>query len=550
MEAFQQSGESYRGSAQLDQKPDAAWLVQNAADLLQSIPASYFKSKRWFGSKSREIAGYGLNDIAVLREEPVLLGMALLEIRYAQGKSELYHLPLAIQETEKAPENIKQQDGNIIARLSGSNGDWLVYDGFLNDQFCRALYQNMYEGMSLPSLYGIFKFANIPGRISQPEVRSIKRVSTEQSNTSIIYNNNLILKGFRKLTAGQNPDVEVPFFLTTRTDFKYVPKVGGYFEYQPDKGGPAYSMGSLQDFVPNEGDGWNFTLDQVREYFRQVEHYLESKGSPDEAETATLAEQFAQDYKVLARRLGEITGEMHNALASDASQPDFAPEVITQEDVQHWQSAISELVRRVTGNLRSQLERYSLEMRENLKKVVDHEQDYLRQVNSLAELVEEQVCKTRFHGDYHLGQVLKTGRDFVILDFEGEPARSLEERRAKYNPLKDVAGMLRSFNYAAYTILFETQSHAGDQPHKVDLEIWAESWEELARQAFIEGYCEATGRNEGARYLPTSAQVQTDITKVFELEKAFYELNYEFNNRPTWVPIPLKGLLRIIQPAS
>jgi maltose alpha-D-glucosyltransferase/alpha-amylase len=169
-------------------------------------------------------------------------------------------------------------------------------------------------------------------------------------------------------------------------------------------------------------------------------------------------------------------------------------------------------------------------------------------VSGLDSLVTDGCHKTRYHGDYHLGQILKTGDDFVILDFEGEPARTLAERRSKACPLKDVAGMLRSFSYAAYAVLFEVwEQQEWDERERRGLENWALRWEQLARNAFLEGYCEAAADQTGPRYIPPRQEAFRQVVKVFEVEKAFYELNYEFNSRPTWVPIPANGLLRLLE---
>ena len=223
--------------------------------------------------------------------------------------------------------------------------------------------------------------------------------------------------------------------------------------------------------------------------------------------------------------------------------PDFAPELITEADVQGWQASIVALINKVCDNIRAQLDRHAPEQRQGLETILTHQQDYLKLVDDLSVLAQGQTYKTRYHGDYHLGQVLKTGADFVILDFEGEPARSLAERRAKHSPLKDVAGMLRSFNYAAYAGLFAAQSING----AADLEGWANEWERLIVRDFEVGYREAVSHNGGAAFLPASEEIRNRALNVFLLEKAFYELNYEFNNRPDWVPIPLKGILRIIE---
>jgi maltose alpha-D-glucosyltransferase/alpha-amylase len=287
-------------------------------------------------------------------------------------------------------------------------------------------------------------------------------------------------------------------------------------------------------------------LDQVRAYFRAVEARLASGATLTTPDLAAEAAALAHPYVPTARRLGEITGLMHNALASDPSQPDFAPEPITAADVTRWEGTITALTRQVIANVRAQLAAYPPATGEQLAWVGAHEADYLGLIGTLAALQEEAVYKTRYHGDYHLGQVLKTGDDFIVLDFEGEPARPLAERRARHSPLKDVAGMLRSFNYAAYAVLFEAQARAADPAQRHALAAWATAWEEVARGAFLEGYFSAARQHTGAPYLPATPAVLQQVLAVFELEKAFYELNYEFNNRPTWVPIPLKGLLRVL----
>ena len=513
-----------------EQTPDGQWFEEHISDLLKTISPDYFTSKRWFGSKTRQLQNYQATDFVLVATDPTLLALIILQIEYAEGEPELYHLPLAFG--SQLPDRVREQAKGIATTVATPQGDYYLYDAFAEDAFCKLLYQNIYDQQEVAARQGNFAFASVQDRLETRDVNSIKRINTEQSNTSVIYNNKFIMKAFRKLTAGKNPDFEVPFFLTTHTSFGFVPKMAGYIEYH--QGEQVFSIAAMQDFVQNNGDGYTYSLDELKNYYREAAQL--------EKADAGKAQEFSADYLKLARRLGEITGELHNALASNKEEPDFAPELITETDVKAWQDSIRELINKVCNNIKAQMGKQTPQQRQGLQTILDHQQDYLKLVDDLAVLAQAQTYKTRYHGDYHLGQVLKTGDDFVILDFEGEPARSLAERRAKHSPLKDEAGMLRSFNYAAYAGLFDAQLNSNN-PH---LEDWAGAWEKLAVQSFEDGYNGAISHNQGAPFVPASDEIRDKVLNVFLLEKAFYELNYEFNNRPTWIPIPLKGILRII----
>lgn len=519
------------------------WLRREISNLAARINPEYFKSKRWFGSKTRDITGYQVRDFELLDTGSDLLGLLLLEITYAEGEPELYQLPLSFKSKEHVPPSITIQSQGAALVIQTPAGEYWAYDAFSEDAICAELHRLIFDNSEYDLQQGKLVFRSLPGRLENREPASIKRISTEQSNTSIIYDNKFILKAFRKLSFGLNPDFEVPYYLTTETNFKYVPRVDGYIEYAP-QGQAQVSMGVLQDFMVNEGDGYNVTLDFVRHFFSNLRKYREI----DQGQTvgrADLTRELSGDYPMLAYRLGQITGEMHNALASQTDKPDFKPEPITQKDAANWEGAIGSLIQSVLASVNRQLPGLSPELQDLLRPVAANEQAYLDMAAGLDSLVAAEVHKTRFHGDYHMGQVLKTGPDFIILDFEGEPARTLEERRSKHTPLKDVAGLVRSFNYAAYAVLFEEWEKITDPAARAELESWAQAWEELARQSFLNGYRDTTSHHTGPRFIPASPEVFQQALDIFQLEKAFYELNYEFNNRPTWVPIPAKGLLRI-----
>lgn len=539
-------GQASPGEVTTAETVTGPWLRREISNLVRQIKPEYFKSKRWFGSKTREISGYRVRDFELLDAsvgDGDLLGLLLLEIGYEEGESELYQLPLSFKPLDQVPAAITIQPEGAALVIQTPQGPLWAYDAFSEDGICRELYQLIFDNAEFDLQEGKLRFLSLPGRLESRELTSIKRISTEQSNTSIIYDNKFILKAFRKLSFGLNPDFEVPYYLTTATSFRYVPRVAGFIEYLPQAEAPV-SIGVLQDFMQNEGDGYNVTLDHVREFFNNLRKYR-AENQVQAGDKAALTRQLAGEYPVLAYRLGQITGEMHNALASETDQPKFKPEPITQKDAANWEGIIGGLIQQVIANVNHQLPRLPAELQDLLRPVADNEQAYLEMAAGLDSLVSAGVHKTRYHGDYHMGQVLKTGPDFIILDFEGEPARTLEERRSKHSPLKDVAGLVRSFNYAAYAILFEEWEQTSDPAERVELESWAQDWEQLARQTFLEGYSQATAHHTGPRFIPESKEVFQQAIKIFQLEKAFYELNYEFNNRPTWVPIPAKGLLRI-----
>ncbi|MBV9280700.1 MAG: hypothetical protein JOZ41_11500, partial [Chloroflexi bacterium] len=247
----------------------AAWLQEQIGHVASDITPAYLRSKRWFGSKSRSILGARAVDFDLLPAEPDLFGLLLLEISYAEAAPELYLLPLAFSPEEQVPAEVKRQPEGAAAMVRTPQGVVWAYDAFAEDPFCALLYGSMYDDTEIRTGEGKLIFRHIPGRMDSRYVQTMRRISSEQSNTSLVFNDALILKVFRKLSIGRNPDFEVPYFLTTHTDFAFVPKVAGFIEYQTARGEPI-SVGVLQDFVVNQGDGYTLALNRVRDYFSRV----------------------------------------------------------------------------------------------------------------------------------------------------------------------------------------------------------------------------------------------------------------------------------------
>jgi maltose alpha-D-glucosyltransferase/alpha-amylase len=395
------------------------------------------------------------------------------------------------------------------------------------------------------------------GQMSAVSSLKVASIGGEQSNSSIVFGDQLILKIFRRTEMGINPDLEIGYFLTERAGFTHTPPVAGTIEYRTKKGESA-AIGILQKFVPNEGDAWRHTLDALSLYFeravtRDVGELKDVRPATpfvDQLQRATIP-QFAAElvgpYLENVKLLGQRTAELHVALASNIEDPGFVPEpfsVLYQRSLyQSMRSHSAQMFQLLKGNLKT----LRGSVLDDALKVLDSQNGVLNQFRSL---LSRKIAanRTRVHGDFHLGQVLYTGKDYVIIDFEGEPARPLTERRIKRSPIRDVAGMLRSFHYAAYTSLFGKLGSATVRPEDLStVEPWARAWSVWIGSTFLNSYLEHA---VPGGFLPADRDEVNILLSVYLLEKALYELGYELNNRPDWVRVPIAGILQLLQPAE
>jgi maltokinase len=424
----------------------------------------FVRDQRWFGSKSRTVSHATVIDRATLRDTDPQLELQLIEIRFDTGTHETYQLLV---------------DGGL--------------DALGDPRQVRELVHMIRGGAKLPAGEGVVEFASLEGFAGMgQELREARAVGGEQSNTSIVFDEELILKVFRRLEAGINPELELLRFLTEH-DFENIARLAGWYAYA---GRPMdATLGILQRYVANGRDGWEYALDAMNEG--------------------------AGDFLQHLHRLGQVSGTMHTLLGSDTSDPSFAPE-----------QPSSEALGLLTATIDDEIESIFVELPEDNDDVApirgrgEEVRERLRfwsQVGAMGRVI-------RHHGDFHLGQTLWADDDWVILDFEGEPARSLPERRRKRSPLRDVAGMLRSFAYAASA----SQLLRGVDPPP--------GWEQRARGEFLTGYRETIDPN----LVPAGPSMEK-LLAVFELEKAVYELRYELNNRPDWVRIPVAGIVRMLE---
>ncbi len=512
-------------------------------DLAEQLP-EYLLKQRWFGGKARKITSADVVDTLPISAGGGIAYIFVAAVHYDDGADEFYAIPLVRSESAGA-------DGLKVPGPDG--GSMMLADGLKNAAFLTALAELIEKGTAIAGEKGELRGVQTTAysRLAPQSVAALapKPVGAEQSNTSIIYGNQLILKFFRRIQEGINPDLEIGQFLTEKTSLKSVPPLAGTLEYQARNGKPM-SQGMLQKFVPNQGDAWGFTLKSLANYYDAVRKTTpagstaaangviasgkQADGVPDFARSSV------ETYLAAAELLGQRTAEMHLALASDASDPAFAPEPFTMESQQALEQSVNRLLVRVFSLLRDKVKYLPTEWRATGEKLAERESEIAARFNTaLREPI--RAMRTRIHGDYHLGQVLRTESDFVIIDFEGEPARSIEERRVKRSPLQDVAGMLRSFHYAAFAPLLGEERVAGDDVSRMG--VWAEAWNSWVADRYLAKYF-ATAKD--ASYLPaTQAEIQT-VLELHLLEKAIYELGYELNNRPTWVGIPLQGICKLL----
>jgi len=512
---------------------------------------NYLPKQRWFAGKSRHIKSTRTLDWTALRSSQSAL--VLVEVLFDSGPSEVYLLPLAMTFREAAEELQRTSPNAVVASVLSEKGSGLLHDAVFNDDTCLELLSLIENRGALEAHAGLIRgfrgnsFQDLLGAARAP--LAVRRGSAEQSNTSILYADRFILKLLRRQEPGLNPDAEIGRYLTDQAQFRHVAPFAGSIQYEPrtDAEEPS-TLAMLQGLVANEGDGWKWTLEELERYFETcapLPFPEELRAGP--ADPVGLSEkpalQLARDhvgiYLDSATTLGSRTAELHLALASSSDDPAFAPEPMTEEDVRTLLEDLQQHAASVFDMLKERIPYLPDEALEIAAAVLTRRS---RILEYFAALKPEtfQTLRTRVHGDYHLGQVLKVKTDFVILDFEGEPARPLAVRRAKQCPLKDVAGMVRSFSYAAYSSLI---NYTARHPENLgSLQPWAQLWERCVASEFLRAYRQTA---RGAGFLPESSADFRRVFDVFLVDKALYEVRYELNARPTWVRIPLMGILSL-----
>lgn len=483
---------------------------------------AFLARQRWFAAKGAAPSNARIVDAVVLPWGTGAFAIARARIDTSSGE-QIYQLPFgARDDIDQLPERA------ILARVTVHGASLTLYDAMHDPEFRAGLGDALARGAVARDDSGHAWVAHPASAERDTRTAAVTSTvgSAEQSNTSVVFGDSAIFKLFRVLKAGIHPDIEVTRFLTDRARFPHTPALLGSAWFE--NGGERTTAGMLQEFFPGSTDAWSYTLERAKEYF------------------AAPADRDAGNSLVAdARRLGEITRAMHEALACDTEDPAFAPEAIAPEDVERWARRTQQSVREALAILdrRSRAADFPRERVAEAAALVGRAEHYVGWVDEIVDSVGDDLGeRIRIHGDYHLGQVLRTASgEFKIIDFEGEPSRTLAERREKASPLRDVAGMLRSVSYAAATLAMSVERSVDPRTR----EIRSARWERDVRGAFLDSYLRGGSSAEESEILPEDEQHVRQLVALFETEKVFYELEYELNNRPAWIWIPMRGIAKL-----
>jgi len=517
---------------------------------LPALLSGYLSEQRWFGGKARQIRSVEIADLIPFGNTRFERFILLVRVAYMSGPGETYVLPLVCSREPMGESAATELKVYSAARAK----DLHLRNALTDDEFLRSLLETIeqqavirgFEGEIHAERTSVFQVLCGESTVAlQP-----KAIKAEQSNSSIIYGDRVILKFFRRVEQGVNPDLEIGRFLTERKHFPNIPAVAGWLDYKC-KDESKMCMGILQAFVPNVGDAWQFTLNALSDFWKQARKYYDVHPEPltqqekPAAYTPSLPAPMLdhiRPYLDAVQLLAKRTAELHLALASEAGDPAFAPEPFTAAFQRDFKETLQALTERNLAVLGMKLQELPPELRDKAEDLTARQSEILQRYDeALANPI--QSVRTRIHGDYHLGQVLFTGSDFVIIDFEGEPARPISERRVKRSPLQDVAGMLRSFHYAAFSFQLASQDVTASENKNFDVRSWAEEWYACVADRFLSTYFESAS---GACFIPPTRDERSALLRLHLLEKAVYELGYELNNRPNWVAIPLAGISQLL----
>jgi len=535
----------------------AAWgdLLEPAVleDLANNFLPNYLMKMRWFGGK-----GKGLDSVKIVSHATIPMGsnppayLLLLEASYQDDVAEMYQLPVAFGKdpfSNKVKEDCPQA---VIASIKiDGEEEGVLFDAIYGYEFQQTLIQNMGQNEVVGAKSSAIHFTGneaLTQHIQETEKIKPRVLSGEQSNTSVTFDGKYFFKLYRKVDRAINPDMEITHFLTHEAKFPNIPAFVGAVEWKYQK--DSMVLGMMQEMVMSSTDAWANTLDRLNSFNEKIlssdiqlpTEVLGTLVNPVGFEEVPEAMQDLLDVTVAEQMslLGIRTAEMHLALASGTHLPDFKPEEFSLHYQRSVYSSLQSLVRVAFQSLNRNMKKLSPEIKQEADEILHMKDEILTELKKVYSRKID-TAKIRIHGDYHLGQVLFTGKDFIILDFEGEPARSYSERRLKRSALRDVAGMLRSFHYAAYGSLYLDNQIRQEDIGK--LLPYVEQWYHYMSGFFMKAYLETV---KDSALIPQEKEDLEILLQTFLLQKAIYELNYEVNNRPSWVVVPLNGIKAIM----
>lgn len=495
----------------------------------EKILPAYLSRQRWFASKGADIKRAEMRSCFPFPSRDGGYLLASFRAHLNGDRFEDYFVPLAIEWRD--PKSAPLTDApDLLAEVHKDGSTGFIKEALADPRFAAELVRAAGADKTMVNNGCQLRFSHTAAYfgLEGDDEQKIKKLGAEQSNSSILIAGKMILKAYRRLEAGIQPELEMGRYLTSVAHYRNTPPLLASAE-QFDESGLPTALIVIQGFVPNQGDGWSYTLNHLKQDFAGI---LEAKSGGSEN----------LGYSALAEQLGVRIAELHRAFALESGDPAFQPEPTTPEDVEGWRRQIRSEAETTFGLLSNSEHMLPPEQQRRVLGLLDRKERVLDLIASFRLPPESALRKTRYHGDLHLGQVLVSGDDFYIIDFEGEPARPFAQRRAKHSPLKDVAGMLRSLNYAAWSALFEASG--GEAGRMSALEQPAKQWEHDSAQAFMRGYKRAI---EDCPSCPQDPETFPQLLNLFLLEKALYEVRYELANRPSWLRIPVEGILSLLQ---
>ncbi|MFN3530496.1 MAG: putative maltokinase [Bacteroidia bacterium] len=511
--------------------------------LQAEVLPNYLKKCRWFAGKARRLKQVRIKasiPFAFSGQQAFLL---IIDAYYQTGKLEEYLLPLTFCDRQaEAPER---------SVLTEWQGGWLM-DAIYDADFRAGLFDAVQQNRSIKAGEFLLQFeqgsAFVPIKLKDVGSRVM---NFDQSNSALFFGDAYFFKLYRKLFKLSNPELEVVRYLSETSDFRQIPVYAGSISL---KKGKAFeiTLAIMQQKVSSEGDAWGLFQQQLGTFIAaEGAQKLHAQQAPipylqlnELGKNAQLAEQLleAEAYRWIAL-LGQRTAEMHNALGQSSRQTAFAPQTFDAE-YKSWLSGhfdkLLEKRQQLLSGVMAQLAPEARQLAQQFEESIDLIREYFERIQQL----EPQSLRCRIHGDYHLGQVLYDKGDYTILDFEGEPESSISDRKIKHSPLKDVAGMLRSFHYAAYVALYFGHESARIRKRYPQAEALAETWFQAVASVYLNAYFSRLNRKHFR--LEAHAEAAA-LLRLHLLEKAVYEFGYELNGRPDWVIIPLKGIQQILE---
>ncbi|MEX2187916.1 MAG: maltose alpha-D-glucosyltransferase [Pirellulales bacterium] len=537
---------------------------------------TYLARHRWFAGKARSIRQVKVIDVLTVHDVPKITKelkksshhlagglpstrLLLARVDYVEGDEEIYVLPIVFAQDEQSQNILGDHPSAGIAHVerTGDGKPAVLCDTSREGEFWLLLFDAIVGKRTIPGQHGQLEAVHTKAlsRLGKEISLDTSVHGGEQSNTSAVLGSKYILKLFRRIGDGENPDLEIGRYLTEQTRLSCVPQVAGALEYRAADGN-RFTLAVLHEYVANQSDAWVYTLDELDRYLERIESEL--AGSPPAADALPLgvslldladqrppasAQEMIGPYLQSAALLGKRTAELHLALAAKTEDAAFKSESFTKLYQRSLYQSMRAEARRTLALLRRQQSKLTGDAAERAAELLAREADLIDRYENVKDS-QIDARRTRCHGDYHLGQALFTGKDFVIIDFEGEPARPISTRRIKTSPLRDVAGMLRSFHYAAAAALLGPQRPTTLPPESAGaVAQWLRVWYVWNAAAYLAAYLEEASRGD---FLPKDREQLETLLNAYILEKAVYELGYELNNRPTWVQIPLDGILRLL----